>query len=72
MHNSITIAELPEEIREELSARAELSGQSVEQYVRTELIALAQRPSAAVWKARVRARKDELQRREHEHRADLG
>jgi plasmid stability protein len=61
MSTSITIGEVPDEVREELAARAALSGRSVEEYVRDELIALARRPSAAVWMARVRARKDALQ-----------
>jgi antitoxin FitA len=61
MPTPITICEVPDEVREELAARAALSGRSLEEYVRSELIALAQRPSAAVWMARVRARKDALQ-----------
>jgi plasmid stability protein len=61
MATSITIGEVPDEVREELAARAALSGRSLEEYVRDELIALARRPSAAVWMARVRARKDALQ-----------
>jgi antitoxin FitA len=61
MPTPITICEVPDEVREELAARAALSGRSLEEYVRAELIALAQRPSAAVWMARVRARKDALQ-----------
>jgi antitoxin FitA len=56
MPTPITICEVPDEVREELAARAALSGRSLEDYVRSELIALAQRPSAAVWMARVRAR----------------
>jgi hypothetical protein len=56
MPTPITICEVPDEVREELAARAALSGLSLEDYVRSELIALAQRPSAAVWMARVRAR----------------
>jgi plasmid stability protein len=61
MPTPITICEVPDEVREELAARAALSGRTLEEYVRAELIALAQRPSAAVWMARVRARKDALQ-----------
>jgi antitoxin FitA len=60
MANSITICEVPDEVRDELAARAALSGHSVEEYIRAELIALSQRPSAAVWMARVRARKEAL------------
>ena len=57
---SITIGDVPDEVREELRARAALNGCSLEDYLRQELIALARRPSAAVWMARVRARKDAL------------
>ena len=60
MPSSITIA-VPEEVRNELAARAAVCGRTVEDYLRDELIALASRPSAAVWMARVRARKDALQ-----------
>jgi antitoxin FitA len=55
MPSSITIA-VPEEVRNELAARAAVCGRTVEEYLRDELIALASRPSAAVWMARVRAR----------------
>ena len=60
MPRSTTI-ELPDEIRDELAARAALCGRTLEDYITSELSALAQRPSAAVWMARVRARKDALQ-----------
>jgi hypothetical protein len=61
MANSITICAVPDEVRDELATRAALSGHSVEEYILAELIALAQRPSAALWMARVRARKQALQ-----------
>lgn len=61
MSTSITIGEVPDEVRDELAARAAVCGRSLEDYIRDELMALAQRPSAAVWMARVRARKDALQ-----------
>jgi hypothetical protein len=61
MPRSITIGELPDEVRDELAARAALCGRTLEDYIASELIALTQRPSAAVWMARVRARKDALQ-----------
>jgi antitoxin FitA len=60
MSTSITIGEVPDDVREELAARAALSGRTVEEYIRDELIALTRRPSAAVWMARVRARKEAL------------
>lgn len=61
MSTSIIIGEVPDEVREELAARAAVCGRTLEDYVRDELLALTQRPSAAVWMARVRARKDALQ-----------
>jgi plasmid stability protein len=61
MSTSITIGEVPDEVRDELAARAAVCGRSLEDYIREELLALAKRPSAAVWMARVRARKDALQ-----------
>ena len=61
---SITIGEVPDDVRDELAARAALSGRSLEEYLRDELIALASRPSAALWISRVRARKDALESRE--------
>jgi len=61
MANSITVCGVPDEVRDELATRAALSGLSVEEYIRAELIALSQRPSAAVWMARVRARKQALE-----------
>jgi plasmid stability protein len=61
MSTSITIGKVPDEVRDELAARAAVCGRTLEDYIRDELMALAQRPSAAVWMARVRARKDALQ-----------
>lgn len=61
MSTSIIIGEVPDEVRDELAARAAVCGRSLEDYLREELMALAKRPSAAVWMARVRARKDALQ-----------
>jgi hypothetical protein len=60
MSTAITIGEVPDEVRDELAARAAVCGRSLEDYLRDELIALAKRPSAAVWMARVRARKDAM------------
>ena len=54
---SITIRDVPDEVRDELASRARLSGRSLQQYLRTELIALAQRPRAEVLMARIRERK---------------
>ena len=75
MSTSITIGKVPDEVRDELAARAAVCGRSLEDYIRDELMALAQRPSAAVWMARVRARKDALQHQQSapcEHSAPEG
>jgi hypothetical protein len=42
---SLTIPDVPEQTREELAARAARAGQTLQEYVRGQLIALAQRPS---------------------------
>lgn len=41
----MTVREVPNEVRDELAARAARAGQSLQEYVRGELIALARRPS---------------------------
>ena len=48
MSTSITIAKVPDEVRDELAARAAVCGRSLEDYIREEQMALPQRPSAAV------------------------
>jgi plasmid stability protein len=54
---AITIRDVPDDARNELAARAARSGRSLQEYLRAELIALAERPSAEDLLARVRARK---------------
>jgi plasmid stability protein len=54
---SVTIRDVPDEVRDELAARAALAGRSLQEHLRAELIELARRPSAAVLMERVRARK---------------
>lgn len=41
---SITIRDVPDEVRDELAARARLSGRSLQEYLRTQLVGLASRP----------------------------
>jgi plasmid stability protein len=41
----MTIRDVPDEIRDELAARAARAGQSLQEYVRSQLIGLTQRPS---------------------------
>jgi plasmid stability protein len=43
MSTSITIRDVPDDIRDELAARARLSGRSLQEYLRAELIELAGR-----------------------------
>jgi hypothetical protein len=55
---SVTIRDIPDDVRDELAARAALAGRSLQEHLRAELIELAQRPSAAVLMERIRARKE--------------
>lgn len=55
---SITIRDVPSDARDELAARAAASGQSLQQYLRTELIDLAHRPDNAQIMAEIRERKN--------------
>lgn len=57
MSRSLTIRNVPDETREELAARAALSGRSLQEYLRGQLIELARRPDPDVLVARVRERK---------------
>jgi len=58
MGKSITIRDVPDEVGEELAARAALTGRSLQGYLRGQLIELACRPDPAVLMARVQARKE--------------
>lgn len=44
---SITVRDVPQEVRDELAARAARSGQSLQEYLKGTLIDLAHRPTAA-------------------------
>jgi hypothetical protein len=57
MATSITIRDVPDEVRDELASRASLAGRSLQEHLRAELIALAQRPNVAVLMAHIRERK---------------
>jgi plasmid stability protein len=54
---AITIRDVPDETRDELAARAALSGRSLQEYLRSQLIELARRPDANSLLAQVRERK---------------
>jgi plasmid stability protein len=61
MHNagipkSITIRNVPDDVTEELAARASQSGQSLQAYLRAELIAAARRPDLDAILRRARQR----------------
>jgi plasmid stability protein len=53
----ITIRDVPEQVRDELAARAALKGQSMQEFLRAELARLASRPSVDAWLQQVRKRK---------------
>ena len=57
MSKSITIRDVPDETSAELAARAAVTGRSLQEYLRTRLVELADRPDPEVWLARVRERK---------------
>ena len=57
MSVQITIRGVPEEVRDELAARAALQRQSMQEYLRCELERLASRPSIGSWLEGVRQRK---------------
>ena len=54
---TITVRDIPPEVRDELAARAARAGRSLQEHLRLELIDLASRPSAADWLHDVRRRK---------------
>lgn len=55
---SVTIRNVPDEVRDELAARAARSGRSLQEYLRSELIELASRPDMETLMERIRARKE--------------
>jgi plasmid stability protein len=57
MTTSITIRDVPDETRDELAARAALTGRSLQEYLRARLVELAASPDAEAFVARIRARK---------------
>lgn len=53
---AITIRGVPDEVRDELAARAARSGQSLQEYLRSLLVTTAEKPTARDVVARARAR----------------
>jgi plasmid stability protein len=58
MSVAITIRDVPDEVRDELAARAARAGKSLQEYVRGMLVESAARPPVADVLARARARVD--------------
>jgi antitoxin FitA len=54
---SITIRDVPDETRDELAARAALTGRSLQEYLRSRLVELARQPDAETLMERIRKRK---------------
>ena len=54
---SITVRNVPQETRDELAARAARSGRSLQEYLRAELVRLADYPDQETLMAAVRERK---------------
>ena len=54
----LTIRNVPEQVRDELAARAALQRKSMQEFLRCELERIAARPSLDVWLRTVRDRKD--------------
>jgi hypothetical protein len=63
MSVQITIRDVPEKVRDELAGRAAGQGQSMQEFLRTELERLASRPSLKSWIEQVRNRKRTSQTR---------
>ena len=57
MFTTITIRNVPDDVRNELAARAALAGRSLQEHLLAELTDLARRPSPDALLARIRARK---------------
>jgi plasmid stability protein len=57
MTTSITIRDVPDETRDELAARAAVTGRSLQEYLRSRLVELARQPDAETLVERIRARK---------------
>src|SRR5437867_12826903 len=57
MATSITIRDVPDKARDELAARTALSGRSLQEYLRAQLIELASRPDVESVLALIRERK---------------
>jgi antitoxin FitA len=52
---AITVRNIPDDVRNELAARAARAGQSMQEYLREQLVELASRPTVSDLLARIRA-----------------
>ena len=59
----ITIRDVPENVRDELAARAALQGKSMQEFLRGELERMAARPTVGAWLGEIRKRKNVAQTR---------
>lgn len=57
MAKSITIRDVPDRTAAELAARAAASGRSLQEYLRSRLVEMAQEPDLETLLSRIRARK---------------
>jgi plasmid stability protein len=53
---AITVRDIPDDVRDELAARAARAGQSLQEYLRTLLVAIADKPTVDDVLARARSR----------------
>jgi adenine C2-methylase RlmN of 23S rRNA A2503 and tRNA A37 len=58
MSATVTIRNVPEGAHDEIGARAELAGQSLQEYLRRHLVALASKPDMKTLVAQIRERKE--------------
>jgi hypothetical protein len=68
MAKSITIRDVPDRTAAELAARAALTGRSLQEYIRGQLIELSRRPDPEAVLARIRERKSRTESRLSRHR----
>jgi plasmid stability protein len=61
MTKSVTIRDVPEEAHRELASRAALAGQSLQEYLRSQLVEMASRPDNRALVDRIRARVERTQ-----------
>ena len=63
MSVQITIRNVPRKVRDQIAARAAARGQSMQEYLRGELVRLVANPSVDEWLKGVRARKRAMKNR---------